>query len=148
VNHNIAIAEQIAFLGGLDPQSQPAGSYATGPVDTSLFRRLLVALNAGVLGTSGTLTLTLQSSATSGGTYAAVAGLTACPVVATSGNKVLYEVRSEALQAAGAGRFVKAAVAVAGSTNSLFAVEVYGGSGRYLAASDNNAPAVQAVVLN
>ena len=147
MNRNIAIAEQVTFLGGIDPANAVAGTYTTAAINTNLTGRLLFEVNGGTLGASGTLTFSLLASATSGGSYVAVSGLIACPVISVTGKKVLYEVMTDTLQSLGVGPYVKGQVVVAVAT-SAFSVSVWGGSDRYLPASDYNATTIQAVVLN
>lgn len=143
----MALAEGMALVGGIDPASQAAATYTTGPINTALHNRLLFVLNAGVLGGGGSLQLSILASTTSGGSYAAVAGLTAAPLCSVSGNKVLYEVRADVLQNTPVGPWVKGQVVVAGAT-CAFSLEVFAGLERYYPASDYNEAAVQAVVLN
>ncbi len=148
MNVNQAIAEMLSLAGSIEPASQAAGTYATGPIDTMIHRRLLFVVSAGVVAGGASLAFSLTSGATAGGVFAPVVGLAApAPPITVAGNKVLFEVRVEALLNAGAGRYVKGQVVVAGGT-AAFAVECYGAIDRYMPASDYNMGAVQAVVLN
>jgi hypothetical protein len=148
VNPGIAIGEQLALLGTIDPASQAAGTYSTAAFDPDLFRRLFIVINAGSIGSGDSLTITVTNSTTSGGSYTAVTGLASFPAITVTGNKAIYEIRTEFLQGLGVGPFYKVNAVLTGSNNSVFAVEVWGSLGRYGPASDYNLAAIQSATYN
>jgi predicted aconitase with swiveling domain len=148
MNHNIAIAEQLALIGGIDPATGGVAVVTSAAFDTKLHRRIFVVVNGGLVTSTGVLTITFTSSATLGGSYTAVTGLAAVPTIIASGAKVLYEFRVEALAGVpGNFEFVKV-VATTTLAAVAYGVEVWGASERYLPASDYNVVAVTNVVLN
>jgi len=64
------VTELSAIVDGILPFAGTAGSYLTGAIDMSLYRRLVAYILGGVIGSSGTVDGKWQWSATSGGSYA------------------------------------------------------------------------------
>lgn len=112
-----------------------ATAYTVGPVDMSLFKRLLAKVSAGVVASGGTVTCYLQASNASNGTYANISATNQTVVLNTSNTACTLEVRGD--QIGTNNRYVQLAVLIA--TNSVFTqAEVFGGESPYKPASNND----------
>ena len=147
MNINVTLAEYLAYLGGLTPQSQAVGAYTSAAINTALHNRIGVFFNVGTIGSADTATLSFTSCATSGGSYVAVTGLTAMAALSADAKQQFVDIPTEKLNAGGFGPYIKAVVTVAGSNSAVFSVEIFGTCDRYNPASDYNVSGVT-VILN
>jgi hypothetical protein len=119
-------------------------------VDMQKLRKVAFKVQAYTLGTAATLTAKLTASATSGGTYDDLTGVSATLVKATDDNKaVVLEVSSEWLNDFGvtagkAYRYVK--LSVGADVSSACSYSSVAGCAREEPAGGNNAASVKAVV--
>jgi len=114
------VNDRLAVVGVIQPQAITAGATGvlTAAIDMRDYEEIVLVAQSGTLGTSGTLDVVAQASATSGGTYTALTGKTATQLVkATGDNKlVVIHVRQADLAAVDK-RYVKFNI-VAGTANS------------------------------
>lgn len=74
---DMQLSEAVAVIGVIDPDAYSATDYLTAAIDMADYEQIMVVLQVGDLGASASVAATVQSSATSGGTYATVSGKTA-----------------------------------------------------------------------
>ena len=135
-------SEGIAVLASLKPASVNAGTAVVGPVNMTGFQRLLFVLDIGVIAGGSTIDAKVQTSATSGGTYADLANSSITQVtVSASGKVVEVEVKAETVAAAGVGPWVQLLVTV-GTAACIISGKCLSGHVPYAPASDNNVAAV------
>ena len=145
MNINATLPEYIAYLGGLSPQSQSAGTYTSGAINTALHNRIGVFVNVGTIGSGDTVTLSFTASATSAGTYNAVSGLATMAALNANTTQLFVDIPAGKLQDLGVGPYIKAVATVAGANAAVFSVEIWGTCDRYMPASDYNATSVTVV---
>lgn len=142
------VSDKLAVVGVIQPQAITFGATGvlTGAIDMKDWERLICVAQSGTLGTSGTLDVQAEASATSGGTYALITGKAATQLVkATDDNKlVVIEVDQDDLAAAEK-RYVKFHM-VAGTANATAGCVVLGVPASYKKASDNDLAAVAQIV--
>lgn len=109
--YNERITEALAYAARLAPASQSAGTVNLGPVQLAQAKKALFILNLGAFGSSATVDAKVQTSATSGGTYADVAGGAITQQTATG--LVLIEVRAETLQNLDHNPWVRVSITIA-----------------------------------
>ena len=101
---------------------------------------------SGTLGASGTVDMKLQACATSGGTYADVAGCAITQITSGAENIAQLEISAETLMNLNVGPYVKVVVTI-GTAASLVSLIVEGGVARYEPAADENIAAVTQTVI-
>ncbi len=142
------VSDKLAVVGVIQPQAITAGATGvlTAAIDMKDWERLICVAQSGTLGTSGTLDIAAQASATSGGTYVALTGKSATQLVkATDDSKVVViEVTQDDL-AKVEKRYVKFNM-VAGTANATSGCVVLGVPASYKKASDNDLAAVAQIV--
>lgn len=142
------VSDKLAVVGVIQPQAITAGATGvlTGAIDMKDWERLIVVAQSGTLGTSGTLDIAAQASATSGGTYAALTGRSATQLVkATDDNKIVVIEVTQDDVAKVEKRYVKINM-VAGTANATAGCVVLGVPASYKKASDNDLAAVAQIV--
>src|SRR4051794_12619925 len=111
MNNTQLLTEALAVAAdGIHSASQSTSEKLTGAVDLSKFPQVLFVVDVGVEGTSATVDFQVKGSATSGGTYTAIAGTAITQFVKASNdnNYALVLVTAEKVQALGLGyKFVK-----------------------------------------
>lgn len=147
MEYNRNLTESLVVLGTVKPQAAAAGTYTAGPFNLLFARRIVGRIHVGALGTSGTVDAKYQASATSGGTYADVAGAAIAQVNSGAENVAQLELKGETLAGAGQGPWVKLLITVGGSTATQLSAIVEGGAAGYEPASDNNAATVTQTVV-
>lgn len=133
---------------GIHSASQSAAEKLTGAVDLSKFRQVLFIIDAGTLGTSGTLDFAVQGSDAVGGTYTAIPNAAITQLVkATDDNKyAIVSVKAESVSALGLNyAFIKGAL-LPGTAAANSAVIVLGEATRFEPASGIDATAVKQIV--
>lgn len=141
-NDLIAVVEQVA------PQSITAGATGvlTGAIDMSKYRKVIGIYLSGTLGASGTADFGATASATSGGTYAALATpKNATQLVKATGDSKIVVVEVEQEDLSSTQRYVKF-TAKAGTAASTSAVIVLGVPAHRAEAGLLNAAAVAEVI--
>ena len=138
-------SEDWALVGVVDPDANTAAEYLTGVIDMSLWEQVAVIGVVGDLGASASVAFSVTSSATSGGTYAAVSGKSVT-VGGTSPNtgsntQVIINVRSEEITSNN--RYVKVAMTVATATSDCALVVV--GKARLKPAYENDVSTVSSI---
>lgn len=142
------VSDKLAVVGVIQPQAITAGAAGvlTGAIDMKDWERLIVVAQSGTLGSSGTLDIAAQASATSGGTYAALTGRSATQLVkATDDNKIVVIEVTQDDVAKVEKRYVKINM-VAGTANATAGCVVLGVPASYKKASDNDLAAVAQIV--
>ena len=142
------VSDKLAVVGVIQPQAITAGAAGvlTAAIDMKDWERLICVAQSGTLGTSGTLDIAAQASATSGGTYAALTGKSATQLVkATDDNKIVVIEVTQDDVAKVEKRYVKINM-VAGTANATAGCVVLGVPASYKKASDNDLAAVAQIV--
>lgn len=143
--YNERLTEALAFVAKLVPASRSAGAVNVPSVQLTQGKKALFIVNGGSKGASGTLDFKLQSSATSGGTYADIAGAAIAQIVADD-KFALLEIRGETLVGLGVGPWVRG-VLTTGVNAVLSSVEVILAPTDYSPASLLNSGVDQTVVV-
>lgn len=142
------VSDKLAVVGVIQPQAITFGATGvlTGAIDMKDWERLICVVQSGTLGSSGTLDVQAEASATSGGIYALITGKAATQLVkATDDNKlVVIEVTQDDLAKVDK-RYVKFHM-VAGTANATAGCVVLGVPASYKKASDNDLAAVAEIV--
>jgi hypothetical protein len=139
------LSQGLTFVGALHSQSLGAGTdNSITNIDMSKLQRLMFIIDVGSVGAAGTVDFKLQSSATSGGTYADITG-TAITQVTASSKIVTVELRADQLPAGQ--RYVRHNLVI--GTNAVqVAVLALGGEAEYKPAKSQDIAAVsQRLVL-
>jgi Rieske Fe-S protein len=136
--------ERLSIVATIDPASVSAGTAASDVVKMDVHREVAFILLTGALGTSATVDLKLQASATSGGTYADISGKSITQMVKASNDndQVTINLRSSEMPAGKA--FVKA-VATVGTAASIISLVAVAENDRFEPA---NATQLASVVQN
>lgn len=137
------LTQGLTVLAKLDPVSQAAGT--TTPmtdIDMSLVRRLMIILQIGSVGASGTVDAKLRASKTAGGAYTDITGA-AITQVTVSNKVVTIEIRDDELPGiVGAGyRYVQLSLTI-GANAVLVAGVALGGEAEHKPAKANDIAAV------
>lgn len=133
---------------GIHAASQSAAEKLTGAVDLSKWRQVLFLIDAGTLGTSGTLDFQVKASDATAGTYTAVPSTAITQLVkATDDNKyAVVSVKAESISALGLNyAFIKGSL-LPGTAAATSAVIVLGEATRFEPASDSDASTVAQIV--
>ena len=133
------LTQALSVIDQLDAQSLGAGANtAITDIDMSKFSRLMVVISIGSVGAAGTVDAQFFDSATSGGTYAALAGTSITQVIAS--NKIVtMEIRAD--QLASGKRFLQCRITI-GANAVLVAAVALGGEAPYKPANANDIAAV------
>lgn len=140
-------SDAFALVGQVAPASVAAGTVSTAAINAAQHNTLGIVLNVPVVGAGDSIQLQIQASATSGGSYATVAGLNLPPALTAAGLQV-YNLRPDFLANSGVGPYLKVQAVLTGANNSTIGIEVWGGMERYSPASDYNIAAVTSVASN
>jgi hypothetical protein len=118
------LTQGLSVVGATPPQNMAVGTDTTiTNIDMSKFRRLLVIVQTGTLGGSGTVDAKLRESKTSGGTYQDISGAGITQI--TANNKVAtIEVRADELDAGY--QFVQLSLTVGTATSQVGAIALGG----------------------
>lgn len=147
MNINKNFTEDVAALASVAPTSQAASTVVLGPVNSYLWRRLVAVLHLGALGSSATVDSVVKTSATSGGSYAALNPNVAITTVSAGAENVVFvEVKAETIQATGTGPWVEFTITVATAASITSAI-LYGVVPRYEPASDYNETNVTQILV-
>jgi hypothetical protein len=140
-------SEALAVLGQLAPVSQGAGAASISGITMAKGTKLLFVLQIATLSGGSTVDAKIQTCATSGGSYADLAGGAITQVTSGTNPIIMIEVRAETLAAAGVGPFVKLLITV-GTAAAVIAAVAYAASTHYSPASDSNiANVAQTIVV-
>ncbi len=142
--YNERMTEALAYGARLAPASVSVGTATLGPVQLGQAKKALFILNLGAFGSSATVDAKLQTSATSGGTYADLSGGAITQQTATG--MVLVEVRAESIEALGGNAFVRLLITV-GTAAVVMGGEVLLAPTDYSPASLLNATILQTLVV-
>lgn len=142
--YNERITEAIAYAARLAPASVGVGTATLGPVQLAQTKKALFILSLGAFGGSATVDAKVQTSATSGGTYADVSGGAITQQTATG--LVLIEVRAETLSNLDHNQWVRVLVTV-GTAAVFVSGEVLLAPTDYSPASLLNATILQTLVV-
>ncbi len=143
--YNQNITEGLSQLGSIPPASQSVAAHSTAAIGLKNSRRLLFAIHVGAISGGATVDFKVQACATSGGSYADVAGAAITQITSGAETIVFLEVKAESLQSLGVGPYVKGVLTV-GTAVCVAGVICYGGSNRYDPASDFNAATTTQIV--
>tara|TARA_R110002051_G_scaffold69334_1_gene124719 strand:- start:761 stop:1198 length:438 start_codon:yes stop_codon:yes gene_type:complete len=138
-------SEQWAVIGVVDPDANTAAQYLTAAIDMSLWSRIVAVVQAGTLGSSGTLDFKLTDASASGGSYTDITGkaITQLTQAGTDADKQsIINLRFDELN--DDARYVKAAMTVGTATSDCSAIVM--GLPRYYPASDNDLSSVDEIV--
>lgn len=117
------IGKDLVAAQGLAGDNHAVGTHNGAAIDMKGFHEALVVLNAGPVGTSGTVDVKVQECDTSGGTYADIAGAAFTQVVAAN-DEAIYQGRIRIT--ASRKRYIRV-VAVVGTAACDFGVAVLKG---------------------
>lgn len=137
-------SQKWALCGIIDPDNYAPGTQLTAAIDMKYYEQIAVILLLGDRASGSTIDLAVQSSSTSGGTYATISGKSITQIVDTSplsGASNLQEVvHVRSGEVTSNNRYVKALLtigAVSPTANSDVGVLVFG-KARYRPATDND----------
>lgn len=137
---NQRMFESLAVVATAGPVSQAAGTLDTDVIDMQRWQRVLFIFQTGVLTATNTTDFAIFASATSGGTYAAVAGKAITQLLAAGGNGrcAMVEIDAKDLLALGK-RYIKGRVTVATAAGlvSVIALGTNNRSEPYAATEDD-----------
>jgi hypothetical protein len=137
--------ERLAIVATIDPSSQAAGAASSTAVKMDIHREVMFLLQTGTLGTSATVDMKLQSSATSGGTYTDITNKSITQLVKASNDNNQASINIRASEMPAGQPFVKAVVTV-GTAASLTSLVGLAENDRYEPANlANKASVAQSV---
>ncbi|CAJ8907143.1 Uncharacterised protein [Burkholderia pseudomallei] len=145
---NVKATEQVAVLGAIVPSSQAAGTAASGWLSAAQFQKFLAIVQAGAMGSGGTIDAKIQQATDSSGTNAKdIAGKAITQLAAAGGGNVQVEINldGQELDTNGGFGFIQLSVTTA-SAASLTSGLVLGFLPRFGPASDFNAASVAQIV--
>jgi hypothetical protein len=139
------LSQKLAIVQTINPVSVSASTVNMTGISMAQHRKLMFILQTGVLGASATVDFKLQSSATSGGTYADISGKSITQLVKASNdnNQAVIEIQASELPA---GQPFVRGVYTVGTAASILSGVVLGSNERYEPASDYNQAGVVQVV--
>lgn len=141
------LSQAMAVVGYSPPVGTGTSEVLTAAVDLSKAKRFVAYVLGGTLGTAADLTIAVKGSATSGGSYTAISGLTVHLVKATDDNLIqVIEFSAEQVQALGLG-YAFAKVSVTPSVASQWAALVLSGDAYHEPNSASNTTAVKATTV-
>jgi hypothetical protein len=139
------LSKGLAIVDKIDPASQATGTYNSSGIDASKFKRVLYEVQIGAVG-SGNVTLSLQSSATSGFSTAHTITGSTTAAQSTSNTRVTLEIEADTIAQLNPGdRYVRLQAVVATGA-VIFGATGWGGEATAKPASANNIAAVNAQI--
>lgn len=145
---NVKATEQVALLGAIVPSSQAAGTANTGWLSAAQFQKFLAVVQAGAMGSGGTIDAKIQQATDASGTNAKdITGKAITELAAAGGGNVQVEINLDAqeLDANGAFNFIQLSITTASAASGTAGL-VFGFLPRYGPASDFNAASVAQIV--
>ncbi|CAJ4439879.1 Uncharacterised protein [Burkholderia pseudomallei] len=145
---NVKATEQVAVLGAIVPSSQAAGTANTGWLSAAQFQKFLAIIQAGAMGSGGTIDAKIQQATDSSGTNAKdITGKAITQLAAAGGGDVEVEINLDAqeLDTNGGFGFIQLSVTTATAASGTSGL-VLGFLPRYGPASDFNAASVAQIV--
>lgn len=122
------LSEDLAVVGVIDPDANVAGTYLTNAIDMSKFEEVIFIVMAGDLGTNATVAFSVKSSATAGGSYAALSPAVALTTLTDAGSDSNKQaiVRVRPAQLADGKQFIKGEMVVAVATSDCGVIALAG----------------------
>ncbi|MBK3333550.1 hypothetical protein [Burkholderia pseudomallei] len=145
---NVKATEQVAVLGAIVPSSQAAGTANTGWLSAAQFQKFLAVIQAGAMGSGGTIDAKIQQATDSSGTNAKdITGKAITQLAAAGGGDVQVEINLDAqeLDTNGGFDFIQLSITTATAASGTSGL-VLGFLPRYGPASDFNAASVAQIV--
>lgn len=137
-------ANEWAIVDVIDPDVHTAATYLSAEIDFSEWLELVAIVMAGTLGTNATVDAAFHTSATAGGSYAAVSGkaITQLTEAGTDSDKqAIIHLRPDEV---GGKRYVKLSAAIGTATSDFGAIIL--GKPRYAPGTDQDDASVDEVV--
>ncbi|CAJ2879830.1 Uncharacterised protein [Burkholderia pseudomallei] len=145
---NVKATEQVAVLGAIVPSSQAAGTATTGWIPAAQFQKFLALVQAGAMGSGGTIDAKIQQATDSSGTNAKdITGKAITQLAAAGGGNVEVAINLDAqeLDVNGGFGFIQLSVTTATAASGTGGL-VLGFLPRFGPASDFNAASVAQIV--
>jgi hypothetical protein len=143
------LSEGLAVIGVIDPDAYCAGQYLSDEIDMSKFNRIIAIGMVGTMQACSTVTFTLQSASSSGGSYADITGKAATALTAAGcddDKQVVLDLSAEELARLDAdGRYVKLELDVGSAASDAGAI-ILGECARHKPASQDNLASVDEIV--
>lgn len=143
-------SEEWGVIGVIDPDASAAGSLLTSAIDMSKYEQIAAVLLLGDRVAGAAVDFALQSSATSGGSYAAITGKSITQVVDTSpianASNKQYIINLRSSEVTSNNRYVKAAVTIGSPSVGTDLAVVVMGKARHMPATDDDLSSVSQIV--
>ena len=110
-------SDQVAVCATIDPDANAIGTVYSDAIDSAAFDTTCWALMCGTLGSSATIDFKLQSSATSGGSYADISGKAATQITQAGTDQSDTQAVINCRAAESDNRFIRAALITGGATS-------------------------------
>lgn len=145
---NVKATEQVALLGAIVPSSQAAGTATTGWLSVAQFQKFLAVVQAGAMGSGGTIDAKIQQATDASGTNAKdITGKAITELAAAGGGNVEVEINldQQELDTNGGFAFIQLSITTASAASGTAGL-VFGFLPRFGPASDFNAASVAQIV--
>lgn len=143
---DMLISEDLAVVAKIDPDANTVATLQSDEIDMTLWEQICVYTMAGDLGASASIVTTVTDSATSGGSFSAVAGKTTTigGDSPTTGSNTVRIINFRSSEGNSNARYVKVSMQTTGATSDSALLVL--GKARHKPASDNDLAAVSEIV--